>query len=84
MKSLAILLLICAAVLAIAGVILCCVKKQNSKVRNQGIWLIVSSAVKAVCGFIAMSDPIFAVACLVGGLTAISAVINLLREKGDV
>ncbi|MBQ8014783.1 MAG: hypothetical protein IJ264_01195 [Clostridia bacterium] len=83
MKSLVVILFIAAVISFVSGVFACCGKIKNKTIKNSGVWLIITGALKTLCGLIAVSDPAFAVACLVGGLTAISAVVNLLRDKGD-
>ncbi len=78
MKSLAIIFFISAGILFVSGVFVCCIKIKNKTFSNSGVWLIITGALKAVCGLIAISDPVFSLISIVVGLVVISAAKCLL------
>lgn len=75
MKFLSIIFFIVATVLFITGVLACCGKIKNSKIKDSGVWIIVTAVLMAICGIIAMSDSPFALIYIVAG----AVLINVIR-----
>ena len=78
MKSLVVILFISAGILFVSGVFVCCIRIKNKAFSNSGVWLIITGVLKAVCGLIAISDPVFSIISIIVGLAVISAAKYLL------
>lgn len=81
MKSLAIILFIAAVISFVSGVFACCEKIKNKTIKNSGVWLIVTGCLKALCGLLALKDPVFAIIITITGVVLINCVKCLTDKK---
>ncbi|MEE1139592.1 MAG: hypothetical protein U0M02_14035 [Acutalibacteraceae bacterium] len=82
MKILSVIFFVAASLFLVTGILDCCGKIKNTKIKNSGIWLIITAVLMAVCGIIVLSDSPFALIYIVGGAVLINVVRCFSANEG--
>lgn len=82
MKILSIIFFVIAITLVILGILACCGKIKNNKIKDSGVWIIITGVLMAICGIIAMSNSPFALLYIVAGAVLINVVRCFSKNEG--